>query len=49
MMLIMTTKNIGTLDYVLGASEQFIIANTARIPVMCVNPRKAQNFSLGTF
>jgi nucleotide-binding universal stress UspA family protein len=49
LMLIMTTKNIGTIDYVLGASEQFIIANTARIPVMCVNPRKAQNFSLGTF
>ncbi len=49
MMLIMTTKNIGTIDYVMGASEQFIIANTARIPVMCVNPRKAQNFSLGTF
>ncbi len=49
LMLIMTTKNIGTLDYVLGASEQFIIANTARIPVMCVNPRKAHNFSLATF
>jgi nucleotide-binding universal stress UspA family protein len=49
LMLIMTTKNIGTLDYVMGASEQFIIANTARIPVMCVNPRKAQNFSLATF
>lgn len=48
-MMIMTTKNIGTLDYVVGASEQFIIANTARIPVMCVNPRKAQNFSLATF
>ncbi|MBI9069901.1 MAG: universal stress protein [Salinivirgaceae bacterium] len=49
LMLIMTTKNIGTIDYVMGASEQFIIANTARIPVMCVNPRKAQNFSLATF
>ncbi len=49
LMLIMTTKNIGTIDYVLGASEQFIIANTARIPVMCINPRKAQNFSLATF
>lgn len=48
-MMIMTTKNIGTLDYVVGASEQFIIANTAKIPVMCVNPRKAQNFSLATF
>lgn len=49
LMMIMTTKNIGTLDYVLGASEQFIIANTAKIPVMCVNPRKGQNFSLATF
>jgi len=48
MMLIMTTKDIGTLDYVLGASEQYIIANTARIPVMCVNPRKINNFSLGS-
>ncbi|MBO7143446.1 MAG: universal stress protein [Salinivirgaceae bacterium] len=48
MMMIMTTKNIGTLDYVLGASEQYIIANTARIPVMCVNPRKNSNFALGS-
>jgi nucleotide-binding universal stress UspA family protein len=49
LMMIMTTKNIGAIDYVLGASEQFIIANTARIPVMCINPRKGQNFSLATF
>ena len=48
LMMIMTTKNIGTLDYVLGASEQYIIANTARIPVMCVNPRKNSNFALGS-
>lgn len=49
MMLIMTTKNIGFSDYVIGAHEQYIIANTAKIPVMCVNPRKATNFSLETF
>jgi hypothetical protein len=49
LMLIMTTKNIGNLDYVMGASEQYIIANTAKIPVMCINPRKGQNFSLATF
>lgn len=49
LMLIMTTKNIGTLDYVMGAAEQYIIANTAGIPVMCINPRKGQNFSLATF
>ncbi len=48
LMMIMTTKDIGTLDYVLGASEQYIIANTARIPVMCINPRKGNNFSLGS-
>ena len=39
MILIMTTKGIGLTDYVLGAQEQYIIANTARIPVMVVNPR----------
>jgi nucleotide-binding universal stress UspA family protein len=37
--LIMTTKDIGLADYVLGAKEQYIIANQAQIPVMCVNPR----------
>jgi nucleotide-binding universal stress UspA family protein len=37
--LIMTTKDIGIADYVLGAKEQYIIANNAKIPVMCVNPR----------
>jgi nucleotide-binding universal stress UspA family protein len=39
LILIMTTKNIRFQDYVLGASEQQIIANEAKIPVMCVNPR----------
>jgi len=37
--LIMTTKGIGFTDYMLGAKEQYIIANNERIPVMCVNPR----------
>ncbi|RUT78765.1 universal stress protein [Ancylomarina longa] len=37
--LIMTTKNISFQDYMLGAHEQFVIANSANIPVMCVNPR----------
>ena len=34
----MTTKNIRFQDYVFGAVEQQIIANQAKIPVMCVNP-----------
>ncbi len=39
MILIMTTKDIGITDYVLGAQEQYIIANKEKIPVMVVNPR----------
>jgi len=38
LILIITTKNITFADYVLGASEQYIIANSSRIPVCCVNP-----------
>jgi nucleotide-binding universal stress UspA family protein len=47
LILIMTTKAINYADYILGASEQYIIANEAKIPVMCVNPRPVQvgNFS----
>lgn len=39
LILVMTTRDIGLADYVLGAEEQKIIANTAKIPVMCINPR----------
>jgi nucleotide-binding universal stress UspA family protein len=42
LMLIMTTKSINFTDYIIGASEQVIIANTAHIPVMCVNPRPSK-------
>jgi nucleotide-binding universal stress UspA family protein len=38
LIIIMTTKNLRFQDYVLGAAEQQIIANEAKIPVMCVNP-----------
>jgi len=37
--LIVTTKNITFADYMVGASEQYIIANSSKIPVCCVNPR----------
>ena len=39
LILIVTTKNITFADYLLGASEQYIIANSSKIPVCCVNPR----------
>jgi nucleotide-binding universal stress UspA family protein len=37
--LIMVTKDIGFADYVLGAHEQYIIANDAKLPVICINPK----------
>lgn len=39
LLLIMTTKNITVADYVIGASEQYIIANSSKIPVCCINPK----------
>jgi nucleotide-binding universal stress UspA family protein len=38
LILIVTTKNITFADYIVGASEQQIIANSSKIPVCCVNP-----------
>jgi nucleotide-binding universal stress UspA family protein len=40
--LLMTTRDIGFTDYVLGPQEQSIIANSERIPVICINPRPAK-------
>jgi nucleotide-binding universal stress UspA family protein len=48
LILIVTTKNITFADYMVGASEQYIIANSSRIPVCCVNP-KASFASVGQF
>ena len=41
--MLMTTRDIGFADYVMGAQEQYIIANSERIPVICINPRPAKN------
>jgi nucleotide-binding universal stress UspA family protein len=48
LILIVTTKNITFADYVVGASEQYIIANSSKIPVCCVNP-KASFAKVGQF
>ena len=48
LILIMTTKSINYTDYILGASEQHIIANEAKIPVMCINPRPVKVGSFST-
>jgi nucleotide-binding universal stress UspA family protein len=48
LIMIMTTKYITFVDFMFGAREQLIIANEAKIPVMCVNPRS--NFAgMGQF
>jgi nucleotide-binding universal stress UspA family protein len=38
LILIMTTPNLDFTDYMFGAQEQYVIANNAKIPVMCINP-----------
>lgn len=38
LILITTTKNINPAKYLLGVQEQYIIANSSKIPVMCINP-----------
>jgi nucleotide-binding universal stress UspA family protein len=40
--LLMTTRDIGFTDYVLGPQEQYIMANNEKIPVICINPRPAK-------
>jgi nucleotide-binding universal stress UspA family protein len=48
LILIVTSKNLSLLDFLFGTKEQYIIANSAKIPVMCVNPR-ASFAAIGQF
>jgi nucleotide-binding universal stress UspA family protein len=41
LILIVTTKNVTFFDFIFGSREQYIIANSAKIPVMVVNPRSS--------
>lgn len=36
---VVTTRDIGFTDYLMGAHEQFLIANNHEMPVICVNPK----------
>ena len=38
LIIVTTTKDITHFDYIFGADEHEIIANSAQIPVMCMNP-----------
>ena len=42
LILIMATRDIRWVDYMLGAPEQYILANPYNLPVMCMNPRPAK-------
>lgn len=42
LILVMATRDIKWVDYMLGAPEQYIIANPENLPVMCLNPRPAK-------
>ncbi len=48
LILIVTSKNMTFFDFIFGTSEQYIIANSAKIPVMVVNPRTSLS-SMGQF
>ena len=39
LILITTTKHITKFDYIFGAKEQYLLSNSEKIPVMCVNPK----------
>ncbi len=38
LIIITTTRNLSPARYILGPQEQYIIANSSKIPVMCINP-----------
>ena len=42
LILIMATRDIRWVDYLLGAPEQYILANPEGISVMCMNPKPAK-------
>jgi nucleotide-binding universal stress UspA family protein len=42
LILVMATRDINWIDYMLGAPEQYILANPENLPVMCMNPRPAK-------
>ena len=42
LILVLVTRDISWIDYVIAAKEQYLIANPAGIPVMCINPKPAK-------
>ncbi len=42
LILVMATRDIKWVDYLLGAPEQYILSNPENLPIMCMNPRPAK-------
>jgi len=42
LVLVMATRDITWVDFLLGAPEQYLIANPEGLPVMCMNPKPAK-------
>lgn len=42
LILVMATRDIKWVDYMLGAPEQYLISNPEGLPVMCMNPKPAK-------
>ena len=42
LVLVMATRDIKWVDFLLGAPEQYLIANPEGLPVMCMNPKPAK-------
>jgi nucleotide-binding universal stress UspA family protein len=42
LILVMATRDINWTDYLLGAPEQYVLANPENLPIMCMNPRPAK-------
>jgi nucleotide-binding universal stress UspA family protein len=42
LIIVLTTRDLGFVDYLIAAKEQSIIANSEKIPVMCINPKPAK-------
>lgn len=42
LILVMATRNITWVDYMMGAPEQYILANPEHLPVMCLNPKRVK-------
>ncbi len=42
LILVLVTRDISFIDYLMAAKEQYIISNPENIPVMCINPKPAK-------